>query len=295
MPRRRSLVVGVGGRPGDRDRDAGDRAASWRSSGTRDTPSAGKPGCGMVPGLGDPAGFASDWQPADRERAGPAGRRHPPPTRRPGRHPVEAPVRSPGPGVVLAVCREEPHGHPPFYALLGLAGDVLAPSWRDLPRARLGPILLFSLTAGVIFPFVAARWGHWPAALGRREAGSFSRTCSATDIMPPTTPCCHASGSWRSLRLSGGRPRRNGCGAAMPMRWAWTVVRADPGLRRGDEADRLVPARCRSWLGRSCIAAGWPSNLCSRLVVAAVVLFVLMPPWWTRAGRRALSISSTPI
>ena len=26
--------------------------------------------------------------------------------------------------------REEPHGHPPFYALLGLAGDVLAPSWQ---------------------------------------------------------------------------------------------------------------------------------------------------------------------
>src|SRR6185437_8473551 len=25
--------------------------------------------------------------------------------------------------------KEEPHGHPPFYALLGLAGDVLAPTW----------------------------------------------------------------------------------------------------------------------------------------------------------------------
>ena len=61
--------------------------------------------------------------------------------------------------------REEPHGHPPFYALLGLAGDVLAPSWQDLPRARLGPILLFSLTAGAIYRFVVARWGGWAAAL----------------------------------------------------------------------------------------------------------------------------------
>ena len=30
--------------------------------------------------------------------------------------------------------REEPHGHPPFYALLGLVGDILAPSWQELPR-----------------------------------------------------------------------------------------------------------------------------------------------------------------
>ncbi len=66
--------------------------------------------------------------------------------------------------------REEPHGHPPFYALLGLAGDVIAPSWQDLPRARLGPILLFSLTAGAIFAFATVRWGGWAAALA---AGSW--------------------------------------------------------------------------------------------------------------------------
>jgi 4-amino-4-deoxy-L-arabinose transferase-like glycosyltransferase len=66
--------------------------------------------------------------------------------------------------------REEPHGHPPFYALIGLAGDVLAPSWPELSRARLGPILLFSLTAGAIFAFLATRWGYWAASLA---AGSW--------------------------------------------------------------------------------------------------------------------------
>ena len=66
--------------------------------------------------------------------------------------------------------REEPHGHPPFYALIGLVGDVIAPSWQVLPRARLGPILLFSITAGVIYGFVCARWGTWAAALA---AGSW--------------------------------------------------------------------------------------------------------------------------
>ena len=61
--------------------------------------------------------------------------------------------------------REEPHGHPPFYALVGLTGDLLTPSWQQLPRARLGPILVFSFTAGAIFQFLARRWGVWPAAL----------------------------------------------------------------------------------------------------------------------------------
>lgn len=56
--------------------------------------------------------------------------------------------------------REEPHGHPPFYALVGLIGDVLAPSWEVLPRARLGPMLAFSVTAGAIFAVSRVRWGY---------------------------------------------------------------------------------------------------------------------------------------
>ena len=60
--------------------------------------------------------------------------------------------------------REEPHGHPPFYALVGLIGDLVVPGWPDLPRARFGPILVFSLTAGCSFGFIARRWGIWAGA-----------------------------------------------------------------------------------------------------------------------------------
>lgn len=62
--------------------------------------------------------------------------------------------------------RAEPHGHPPFYALVGLLGDLLAPSASTLFRARLGPMLAFSLTAGALFAFLSARWGRWPALAG---------------------------------------------------------------------------------------------------------------------------------
>lgn len=59
--------------------------------------------------------------------------------------------------------REEPHGHPPFYALVAFVGDTVAPSWGVLPRARLGTIAAFSLVAGGLFAFAASRWGAWPA------------------------------------------------------------------------------------------------------------------------------------
>src|SRR3954449_8204345 len=40
-----------------------------------------------------------------------------------------------------------------------------APAWAPLPRARLGPMLAFSLTGGAICAFFTRRWGTWPGAL----------------------------------------------------------------------------------------------------------------------------------
>ena len=68
--------------------------------------------------------------------------------------------------------REEPHGHPPFYAIVGLIGDAIdaltghawLPAWKsELARARFGPMLAFSLAAGAIFGAFLRRWGAWPA------------------------------------------------------------------------------------------------------------------------------------
>ncbi|HEU5118325.1 MAG TPA: hypothetical protein VFT74_17035, partial [Isosphaeraceae bacterium] len=59
--------------------------------------------------------------------------------------------------------REEPHGHPPFYAEMALVGDLLAPGWPILPRARLGTILLHGISAGALFAFLIRRRGVWAA------------------------------------------------------------------------------------------------------------------------------------
>ena len=111
----------------------------------------------------NPTEFASNWKPPAEELVQQVGA--PPPTR----DHVRSRKSLLFDRLVLAwfwpFAREEPHGHPPFYALVGLAGDLLTP-WRPaLARARLGPILIFSATSGILFAFFARRWGFWPATL----------------------------------------------------------------------------------------------------------------------------------
>jgi 4-amino-4-deoxy-L-arabinose transferase-like glycosyltransferase len=115
--------------------------------------------------LRNPAAFSAAWKPlpSDQELVQQRGALPPAPDQLDRRAKL---LFDPG---VLAYfwpfAREEPHGHPPFYALLGLLGDLVAPTWPDLPRARLGPILLFSVTAALACHFLARRWGPW-AAIG---------------------------------------------------------------------------------------------------------------------------------
>lgn len=98
--------------------------------------------------------------------------------------------------------REEPHGHPPFYGIVALIGDLVAPSLDELGRARLGSMLFFSVTVGCLFDFLALRRG-----LSAASAGSHStHTSSRSGIMPITMHCLPACGQilcWPSrLRLN---------------------------------------------------------------------------------------------
>lgn len=62
--------------------------------------------------------------------------------------------------------REEPHGHPPFYAIVGMLGDLVAPGWEVLARARLGPMVAFSLAAAAIYSALRSRAGRWAGVAG---------------------------------------------------------------------------------------------------------------------------------
>ncbi|CAN5890095.1 hypothetical protein BH23PLA1_BH23PLA1_05640 [soil metagenome] len=120
--------------------------------------------------LADPEAFSENWRPPTIELVQPD--REPPPGRAPVRPPTREQVGTRAgllePGVIAwfwPFAREEPHGHPPFYAIIGLVGDVLTPWRTDLDRARLGPMIVFSLVAGGIYGFIARRYGRGPALL----------------------------------------------------------------------------------------------------------------------------------
>ncbi len=230
--------------------------------------------------LRDPPRFAATWQrrPLDDELV-----QRPPgtPAPRPGQ--MDSRRKLLFDRDVLAwfwpFAREEPHGHPPFYALLGLIGDFAAPSWQELPRARLGPMLLFSLTAGAIFSFLAARSGYWPAVL--------------------------ASGSWVLQPNLFGHGHYATYDAVLSSLWVlsiiafiWSVDPASERLWPGSRWLAIVTFGAILGCAAGTKLTGWflplPFlawvilyrsrqgflTLAAGAVIAAIVAFMLLPPWW---------------
>jgi hypothetical protein len=231
--------------------------------------------------LRDPVRFAGQWQPPAEELVQQERNQTPPPS------PARLETRSQllFDRQVLAwfwpFAREEPHGHPPFYALLGLTGDVLTPSWKDLPRARLGPILLFGFTAGAIFGFVANRWGPGAAALA---AGSwvFQPNLFAQGHYAAYDAVLTALWVLSILVFAqvavppGPEPMRK------MSRWWWTSIF---GLILGCAAATkltgwFLPLPFLVWAGAYRSRQAFQTVFIG-LVVGTAVLFALMPPWWS--------------
>ena len=231
--------------------------------------------------LADPPAFAASWRPPVEELVQQDDTPAPSATRLDSRSKL---LSDPG---VLAwfwpFAREEPHGHPPFYALLGLVGDILAPSWRDLPRARLGPILLFSLTAGAIFAFAMARWGGWPAALA---AGSWVLQPNLFGHGHYAAYDAVLAALWVLAIIAYAQadipPEIDPTTAGKAARRSWTVLF---GLILGCSAASkftgwFLPMPFLAW-------AAWRRDrraftiLLAGVAIGAVILFAQMPPWWT--------------
>jgi hypothetical protein len=234
-------------------------------------------------GLRDPVRFAAQWRPLprDQEMVQEADK-----TPAPTRNQLDSRSKLLFDRQVLdwfwPFAREEPHGHPPFYALLGLAGDVLAPSWQVLPRARLGPILLFSVTAGAIYCFVSSRWGTWAATLA---AGSWVLQPNMFGHGHYAAYDAVLTSLWALSIIAFAQnvlPRAGDVSSRQSTRWGWILTF---GLVLGCAAATKftgwflpVPFFIWSCLFRS--RAGFKTLLLGGLMATAV-LFALMPPWWT--------------
>jgi hypothetical protein len=231
--------------------------------------------------LRDPARFAANWQPLPPAEELVQAQGSAPP---PHREQLDSRSKLMFDRDVLAwfwpFAREEPHGHPPFYALLGLVGDMLVPAWRELPRARLGPILLFAAVAGAIFTFVATRFGNWAAVLawsawvfqpnlfGHGHYAAYDGVLTSLWVLsvivferavaPSAAPAQRAT-AWIATAAFG---VILGCAAATKLT-GW-----------------FFPLPFLAWAGLYRSRRGFKTLLVG-LLIGAVVLFVLIPPWWT--------------
>jgi 4-amino-4-deoxy-L-arabinose transferase-like glycosyltransferase len=226
--------------------------------------------------LRDPEVFAQSWQPPALELVQQEGA--PPPRA----DQIDTRRKLLFDPAVLAwfwpFAREEPHGHPPFYALIGLVGDVLTPGRDDLPRARLGPILVFSMTAGVLFAFLARRRGIWA---GAAAAGAWVLQPNLFGHGHYATYDALLSALWVQATLAFFAAVEPRAGSERP-RWGWVVVF---GLIAGCAADTkltgwFLPLLFLAWTALYRSRRGL-LTLVTGGFVALIVLYVLNPPWWT--------------
>jgi hypothetical protein len=184
--------------------------------------------------------------------------------------------------------REEPDGHPPFYALLGLAGwwlghNVLHP----LAAYRIGPMALCAATAGILYHHLAQCCGRvgglTAAGLVLLMPRTFTNAHYAHYDMPMSCLWLLAQVAFiNSLRSPGwiasfgialglaAGTKFTGCFAVVaPVAWvAWIDGRAAlQRLWHKVEVGQPGPIT-----GRRVLAWGLP--------VAAFTLLVIQPPWW---------------
>jgi hypothetical protein len=195
--------------------------------------------------------------------------------------------------------REEPDGHPPFYALLGLAGWRLTRGlFHPLTAYRFGPMALTAATAGMACLFLSRRHGRTAgvsaALLLVFAPRVFSHAHYAHYDMP--TSCLwllaqmafvKALGSWRwsfafglALGLAAATKFTGWFAVAAPLGWVviyeWSrPVAALLGHIRFHGAATRRPGRQAGRVhlpGTVALVVG--------LVVAAAVLYAIQPPWW---------------
>jgi hypothetical protein len=170
--------------------------------------------------------------------------------------------------------REEPHGHPALYAQVGLLGDLVAPRWDVVRRARLGPMLVFSSAAGAIFVALARR-GGWIAGAAGAAAWVFHPHLFALGHY------AHYDGLLSALWVGSILAFDRAIEPESRLRWAWMI---GFGLLAGCAAATkftgwLLPVPFLAWvvLARERRAA-WA--LTAGGLVAALSVYVFNPPFW---------------
>jgi hypothetical protein len=188
--------------------------------------------------------------------------------------------------------REEPDGHPPFYALLGLAGWIAVESvFSPLTAYRFGPMSLAAVTAAALYHHLAVRRGRLAGFTAAfcflLTPRPFAHAHYAHYDMPMTclwllTQIAFLNGLGLvlgavafgiALGLAAGT-KFTGVFAVLPS-LLWVL-----GTEGGSIARFLGGQRISSYPGIKTLLIGLP--------VAAITLYAIQPAWWSEPLRGPL-------
>ncbi len=200
--------------------------------------------------------------------------------------------------------RKEPDGHPPFYALLGLAGWWASRGWADpLTSYRFGPMVLTAATAGAIGFFLSRRYGRIAGITGSLalvlSPRMFTHAHYAHYDMPVTCLWLLAQMAFvKSVHAARWAPafgfglglaaatKFTGWFALAPALGWWAIFEGLPLLRRGLRGIRLHGGP-RSDRPAPPLPPGLPATraLLIGVPLAAMVLYAVQPAWWAHPWR----------
>ncbi len=196
--------------------------------------------------------------------------------------------------------RKEPDGHPPFYALIGIAGWRVVRGWVDpLTSYRFGPMVLTAATSGLLYLFVASRYGRLAAATAATAAVLAPRTFAHAHYahydMPVTCLWILTQMAFvKSLRSAGwvfgfgvlfglaAGTKFTGWFAVAPAIGWWAIfegrsvalrILRSVSLHGPPRIDRVPTSRPGGLPATRALALGVP--------LAALTLFAIQPPWWS--------------
>lgn len=170
--------------------------------------------------------------------------------------------------------REEPNGHPPFYALIGLSGWAVGHRFlAPLESYRCGPAILFALTIGAIYGFMARLYGRPAGLAAALVLLTMPRVFAHAHLASYDAPLLclwflAVAAFSRSVEPTG-------------RGWAWVFAF---GIAWGCAAATkftgwFVPVPLVAWSILQRDRRGIVTLLVGGLV-AALVFYALNPPWW---------------